>query len=602
VLSIGNCGPGTLNWQIDEDCAWLAVEPNSATVGPFESNDVNVIPATSSLPTGEYYCELTLSDACDPNVIIIVPIDLTVTGPQLYVTPTLLEFTPAPNEPNVPAQILQVQNLGGGALNWEITDVNDCNWLSVYPLTGQSHGEVNQVAITVDPCGLEIGFYDCQLTVSDPNATSSPRTVNISLHVRIPGELHVPVEYSTIQSALNAAVAGETVILQPGSYDESVNISGKDITVTSTDPHDPNIVAGTILDGAGYRSVVIFSAGAGSPTLTGFTITNGANGINAEAASPIVTKCIIQHNLGHGIRCVDSEPTIVDSTISDNGGAGVSLYSVGQDTAVVINCRLLANGLDGVSCNGADLDITNCLIAGNGGNGFWAYSSTLLYITNCTIVENAEQGFSAEECRTMVANSIIRDNWLGQIHEAYGLLRISYCNIEAGWGGTAVIDAVPNFIAPGAWVDVNDPNTAVDPNDPNALWLEGDYHLLAGSPCIDGGDNPSLPDDVTDLDADSNTVEPLPFDLDCSPRIIDGDCNATDAVDMGAYEAACACAGDFDGDCDAGLSDFAMLGSAWLAGEGHPRYNPACDVALPPDGFIDWRDLKVLTENWLAGK
>jgi hypothetical protein len=601
MLSVGNCGPGTLNWQMDEDCSWLAVEPNSGTVGTFESNDVNVIPATSSLPKGDYYCELIFSDACDPNIIVIVAVDLTVAGPKLSVTPTLLQFTAAPNEPNVGAQILEIRNSGGGTLNWEITGANDCNWLSVYPLTGQSGGDVNEVTIIVDPNGLGLGFYDWQLTVSDPNATSSPTTVNVSLHVRIPGELHVPVEYSTIQSALNAAGAGETVILQPGSYDESINIPAKSVAVTSSDPHDPNIVAATILDGAGYRSVVVFSAGAGSPTLAGFTITNGANGIYAEAASPIVTNCIIEQNLGHGILCVDSDPTIVDCSITDNGGAGVSLDSTEDNTAVVINCRLLANALDGVSCDNSDLDIINCLIAGNGANGLSSWSSLLLNITNCSIVENAGTGCDVKESRTRIANSILRDNNLGQIHQTYGLLRVGFSNIEGGWGGTAVIDADAGFVAPGAWVDVNDPNVIVEPNDPNALWLEGDYRLQPGSPCIDAGDNGSLPADITDLDDDYDTEEPVPFDLDYSPRIIDGDCNATDIVDMGAHEAACACTGDFDGDCDAGLSDFAMLASAWLTAEGHPRYNPACDVALPPDGFIDWRDLKLLAENWLEG-
>jgi hypothetical protein len=59
--------------------------------------------------------------------------------------------------------------------------------------------------------------------------------------------------------------------------------------------------------------------------------------------------------------------------------------------------------------------------------------------------------------------------------------------------------------------------------------------------------------------------------------------------------------GDFDGDCDVDLPDFAMLASAWLSGEGHGRYNPACDISMPPDDYIDWSDLKVLTDNWLTG-
>ena len=32
------------------------------------------------------------------------------------------------------------------------------------------------------------------------------------------------------------------------------------------------------------------------------------------------------------------------------------------------------------------------------------------------------------------------------------------------------------------------------------------------------------------------------------------------------------------------------------------QYNPACDISIPADSYIDWRDLDVLTANWLAGK
>ena len=53
----------------------------------------------------------------------------------------------------------------------------------------------------------------------------------------------------------------------------------------------------------------------------------------------------------------------------------------------------------------------------------------------------------------------------------------------------------------------------------NSQFLDDDLHLQPDSPCIDAGDNGSLPPGVTE-------------DLDGAPRIIN------DTVDMGAYESA----------------------------------------------------------------
>ena len=54
------------------------------------------------------------------------------------------------------------------------------------------------------------------------------------------------------------------------------------------------------------------------------------------------------------------------------------------------------------------------------------------------------------------------------------------------------------------------------------------------------------------------------LDLDGHPRIIDGDCNDTDVVDMGAYEFNYAYIGDFDYDCGVDFLDYAIFALAWL--------------------------------------
>jgi hypothetical protein len=54
--------------------------------------------------------------------------------------------------------------------------------------------------------------------------------------------------------------------------------------------------------------------------------------------------------------------------------------------------------------------------------------------------------------------------------------------------------------------------------------------LKPGSPCINAGDNAAVPADTLDLDNDGDTDEPIPFDIEGKPRILNG------TVDLGAYE------------------------------------------------------------------
>ena len=59
--------------------------------------------------------------------------------------------------------------------------------------------------------------------------------------------------------------------------------------------------------------------------------------------------------------------------------------------------------------------------------------------------------------------------------------------------------------------------------------------------------------------------------------------------------------GDFDFSSSVDMADFAIFASAWLTEQGEPQHNPLCDIAIPPDNYIDWRDLDVLVDNWLTG-
>jgi hypothetical protein len=147
-------------------------------------------------------------------------------------------------------------------------------------------------------------------------------------------------------------------------------------------------------------------------------------------------------------------------------------------------------------------------------------------------------------------------------------ITISYSDVNAGWPGTGNINADPLFMG------------------------TDDFRLQANSPCIDAGNNNLVPADITDIDGDGNTTEPIPFDIAGNPRIVDGNSDGVAVVDMGAYER-CGPRADFNGDSIVNFTDFAIMGQEW-----HTSGIKA-DIYKDGNNRVDLMDLAVLADEWL---
>ncbi|MCS5613541.1 MAG: hypothetical protein NZ961_24190, partial [Candidatus Poribacteria bacterium] len=91
----------------------------------------------------------------------------------------------------------------------------------------------------------------------------------------LPSEtIHVPDEYSTIQSGINASENGDTILVDPGLYQENINFNGRNVVVTSMYQieNDTLMIGSTLLDGQLGGSVVTFESGENNgAVLQGFT-------------------------------------------------------------------------------------------------------------------------------------------------------------------------------------------------------------------------------------------------------------------------------------------------------------------------------------------
>ncbi len=229
--------------------------------------------------------------------------------------------------------------------------------------------------------------------------------------------IQVPGDQPTIQMAIDAAATGDSVMVAPGSYLESINFRGKAIVVTSIDPEDEAVVAGTVIDAGGAQRGVTFEAGeTRASLLTGFTITGGSSstggGVSCTGASPSVTHCVIQNNYGEtkggGMLLRDSSALVQDSTIrgnvTDGDGGGVHIDGGAPEfLAVAIEDNKADDDGGGIRVGGGATAIFEmCLIIDNeaedSGGGFDLRDSHTTITTSKALANRSRSDGGAVFC------------------------------------------------------------------------------------------------------------------------------------------------------------------------------------------------------------
>jgi hypothetical protein len=416
-----------------------------------------------------------------------------------------------------------------------------------------------------------------------------------------------PYTYETILSgdkgvADNNSDNSYHVVTGSGT-DSSAILDGFTVTAGNANGSSPDRICG-----AGM------SNSPGSPTLSNCTFAGNSasagGGMSNSSSSPTITNCTFSSNsatYGGGMRNISSNPALTNCTFTGNSVSGSSFGGGGMfnnsSSPTLTNCTFAGNSASkggGMFNNSSSPTLTNCTFSGNlasnDGGGILNSSSSPV-VTNCTFTGNsAANGGGMFNIFILsspkLANCILWGNTATTGAQIYNYSSstptVSFSDVQSGWTGLGNIDADPLF------VDANGLDNIAGTEDDN-------LRLLQGSPCIDDGNNNLVPHDIADLDGDANKTEPTPLDLDLRPRFVDGDCNSTVIVDMGAFEFSYAYIGDFDSDCDIDLVDFAILAKAWLTEPPDPQWNRLCDIGTPPDNYIDWLDLDVLAEHWLQG-
>ena len=310
-----------------------------------------------------------------------------------------------------------------------------------------------------------------------------------------------------------------------------------------------------------------------STFLTNMAETSSGGAIFNLHSTAAIRGCTFISNSAHvhgGAVHVDPNGTLLlsgssftrNTTSSSGDGGAVSLYGPGE-TAWITNCSFMGNTSPAgfaIQVLGGSATIAGSLFVGNQSTNQVApdnyYSNygygtinvdssvsnpTTAVIADCTIAYNTSSGSDGSAgvstwsgTTVGIQNTIVWGNSLQGNQGLLAQVRVQTGSPDSltlghstllGWPGSQ--DASGN--------NGSDPLFVLAPSrGADGVWGTsddvGNLRLAAGSPSLDSGNNGLIPPDSADINANGNTSEYLPWDLDGSLRIQNG------TVDRGCYE------------------------------------------------------------------
>lgn len=249
--------------------------------------------------------------------------------------------------------------------------------------------------------------------------------------------IRVPIDYPTIQGAIDAASFETMILVSNGVYHEHLALN-KTLKLIGMDR------TGTIIDADGTGTVVTVAAD--NVLINGFTIRNGSSGIHITQSNNITVSgnTITENDLGGVSLEGTSHSLVFANTVSSSRGLvyDISQYGLGV-------------GLSDSHYNTIDSNvITNCTVAIE----LVASDSDLVVRNN--VIENSYFGIFLDSSGRVDHNSFINNGWLAGIESntiwddgREGNYWDDYVGLDDGSNGRVAGDGVGDTDLPHLYLD-----------------------------------------------------------------------------------------------------------------------------------------------------
>ena len=194
-----------------------------------------------------------------------------------------------------------------------------------------------------------------------------------------------PGAYPTISDAVGEASEGSTIQVAAGTYAETVDVSGLDLTIVATEGEE-----GVTVDGADSYNPTI-SCRRGSLTLRGLKVRSDASdALKVTDTHLTIENCDFTSHYGPALRLGDrTEMSVSDSNVFDSQ-QGLII----EDASGLIENMTIKNCADDavVIRLGADPTVRNLSVDGSGHRGIYIYQSAKPTLEGCEISNTREEG------------------------------------------------------------------------------------------------------------------------------------------------------------------------------------------------------------------